>query len=386
MKLSPCWFVVLPIALQAQTYNPFGSVSSRADGLAGKIYALPENTRQLPDFNQLRPLGTIYTPEINISQRSWTDGFPGVTNRFEWFGIVYEGVITAKKRGIYTFRVVSDDGTKLFVDDKLIIDNDGIHPPGERSGQVALDGAEHRIRLHYFQGPKDYIALQLFVKYQNAEETIFPGNVLLVTPIARPLQGEQVVWHGRILDDSTHQPLPQARLLPATPEAAVVVEAAVFDWRALPGRTYAYEVQHPGYYVAHGSWASVAERKQDILLRKIRVGSTVRLENVQFKQGKAILLPGAETALQKLLTLLAEHPTMTIELAGHTDNVGDADKNLQLSQDRVAAVKAYLVRRGTAAARIRGRGYGGTRPRASNDREETRRLNRRVEFTITSIE
>ena len=198
----------------------------------------------------------------------------------------------------------------------------------------------------------------------------------------------QTVWQGRILDDSTRQPLPQALLLPAAPTPAVRVDAsAAFAWRAAPGRTYAYEVRQPGYYTVVGTWAAAtAGRQQNVLLKRIRVGSTMLLENVQFQQGKAVLLPGAEAALRKLVMLLREQPTMTIELAGHTDNVGPAEKNQQLSQGRVEVVKAYLVRQGVAAGRISGRGYGGTRPKASNAQEATRRLNRRVEFTITGLD
>ena len=80
--------------------------------------------------------------------------------------------------------------------------------------------------------------------------------------------------------------------------------------------------------------------------------------------------------------MLKENPTMEIELEGHTDNQGDADLNQKLSEDRVLAVKDYLVNKGIDKSRIMGRGWGGEKPIASNDSELTRRLNRRVEFKI----
>jgi outer membrane protein OmpA-like peptidoglycan-associated protein len=66
--------------------------------------------------------------------------------------------------------------------------------------------------------------------------------------------------------------------------------------------------------------------------------------------------------------------------------VGPPGKNVVLSQQRVQAVKTYLVRHGIAEARITGVGFGGTQPAASNDQEETRKLNRRVEFRVTGVQ
>ena len=77
---------------------------------------------------------------------------------------------------------------------------------------------------------------------------------------------------------------------------------------------------------------------------------------------------------------MLSHP---IILEGHTDGVGDAKLNLQLSVDRVNEVKRYLTTKGIGKNRIATMGYGGTRPVASNGEEETRKLNRRVEFKIT---
>ena len=73
---------------------------------------------------------------------------------------------------------------------------------------------------------------------------------------------------------------------------------------------------------------------------------------------------------------------MQIELHGHTDNVGDPTKNYQLSVDRVKEVKKYLISKGISADRIDTKAFGGTKLIADNSREETRKLNRRVEMKI----
>ena len=79
---------------------------------------------------------------------------------------------------------------------------------------------------------------------------------------------------------------------------------------------------------------------------------------------------------------MKEHPNMEIQMNGHTDNQGNAKLNVELSENRVKAVKEYLVTRGIDPHRIKGKGYGGSKPIASNSSEATRRLNRRVEMVV----
>ncbi len=117
-------------------------------------------------------------------------------------------------------------------------------------------------------------------------------------------------------------------------------------------------------------------------LQPIAVGTTVNLKSVLFKISTTELLPESYPELDVVADFLKTNPKVEIELHGHTDNRGDPRKNLQLSKDRVETVKRYLASKGVSAKRIRGKGYGGSRPIASGDSEESRRLNRRVEFTI----
>ncbi|RTQ47094.1 hypothetical protein EJV47_19550 [Hymenobacter gummosus] len=108
----------------------------------------------------------------------------------------------------------------------------------------------------------------------------------------------------------------------------------------------------------------------------------ITLNNVFFVRGKAILLPGSFPELRRLAQTLQEHPELAIRLDGHTDNVGTAAELQTLSEQRVVAVKNFLVRQGVQATRLDTRGYGGTRPVAPNDTETHKARNRRVEFVI----
>lgn len=109
-----------------------------------------------------------------------------------------------------------------------------------------------------------------------------------------------------------------------------------------------------------------------------------RLENVYFDFGKATLRPESFTALNELVDLLKAKTSMTIEVGGHTDDVGDDASNITLSQQRADAVRNYLINKGIAANRVTAKGYGETQPVASGTSDEARQQNRRTEVKILS--
>jgi len=116
----------------------FGVTVVDAYGLRGEIYLLEPWTPVLPNFKKLKPVGAVYTQQLNIAPRNFTEGFPGITDRFEWFAIDYNGHFWIEKPGKYRFLVASDDGSKLFIDGKLLIDNDGMHEILEGIGSVPV--------------------------------------------------------------------------------------------------------------------------------------------------------------------------------------------------------------------------------------------------------
>jgi OmpA-OmpF porin, OOP family len=130
---------------------------------------------------------------------------------------------------------------------------------------------------------------------------------------------------------------------------------------------------------------SVAEYKEinrDLYLVPLEVGTTIRLNNIFFDVAKATLRPESYPEIERLAELMKDNGRMQIELSGHTDNVGSDDANMKLSDDRAKAVADYLVTLGVKTERIQPKGYGETKPLGTNDTEEGRQLNRRVEFTI----
>src|SRR5690606_33039863 len=110
----------------------------------------------------------------------------------------------------------------------------------------------------------------------------------------------------------------------------------------------------------------------------MRKGERFALQNLFFEQSKSELLQESAEELDRLYNLMANNPTMEIELGGHTDRQGYRTANLKLSQQRAEAVKEYLMNRGISRKRVQAVGYGPDNPVAPNDTEENRAKNRRV--------
>jgi OmpA-OmpF porin, OOP family len=107
-----------------------------------------------------------------------------------------------------------------------------------------------------------------------------------------------------------------------------------------------------------------------------------RLDNVHFDTDKASLRPDSYTQLNELLEYLQRHPSVNIEIAGHTDNTGAAAHNLQLSRDRANTIRDFLLKKGIKASRVLAKGYGDGVPVADNATDAGRQLNRRTEVKI----
>ena len=195
---------------------------------------------------------------------------------------------------------------------------------------------------------------------------------------------------GRVLDARTKQPVPgalvKANLLgtsKTSPQFLATSRAdnsGNYQMSLLPGR---YALSAIGGLLTMSDTLTVGgSPRRDVLLSPAVVGEKVDLPSIIFAQGKATLLGSSFIELNRLAIALQAAPATEVRLEGHTDNVGPADKNQQLSEDRVAEVKRYLVGRGISENRVTTIGFGGAKPRYGNDREETRRLNRRVELVI----
>ncbi len=138
----------------------------------------------------------------------------------------------------------------------------------------------------------------------------------------------------------------------------------------------------PKVVLQKAAFVSTKEIKLDSIAYK--VGDRVTLENIFFEFDKAELLPKSKVELDKLVDIMTDYPYLKIEISGHTDNVGSAEYNKELSEARAKSVVDYLKSEDVTDVRLSYKGYGSEKPITSNATEEGRARNRRVEFLILS--
>ena len=177
-------------------------------GLIGQVYVPGITIERMPDFGALTPIYTFIAANLDVPIREYTKGFPTPKKQtvVENFAVRFRGVLAVDTPGRYTFWLLSDDGSKLYIDDTLVIDNDGIHSirrnkgrkdlsngaikaqvswhfeghfmdMGKR-GSMELTAGTHPFEIQYFQGPRYEIALQWFYQPPNSHRQIVPPEVL----------------------------------------------------------------------------------------------------------------------------------------------------------------------------------------------------------------
>lgn len=128
------------------------------------------------------------------------------------------------------------------------------------------------------------------------------------------------------------------------------------------------------------------EIRKDLLMTPLEVGTTVRLNKIFFDYNKITLREASFPELDKVVELLKLNPAIQIEIRGHTDSDGSDEYNLQLSQGRASQVREYLLGQWITSDRVIATGYGESMAEVSNDTEEGKQINRRVEFTVLKTE
>lgn len=124
--------------------------------------------------------------------------------------------------------------------------------------------------------------------------------------------------------------------------------------------------------------------EEDVEVKKMDVGSTHRLHNVNFNSDSYSITPQTKFLLVEFARFLNENKTLKVGIHGHTDSTGDDGKNLELSKKRAKAVYDFLVSSGVPPSRMKHDGYGETKPLGDNSTKKGRAENRRTEFVILS--
>ncbi|HEY0261621.1 MAG TPA: OmpA family protein, partial [Chitinophagales bacterium] len=203
---------------------------------------------------------------------------------------------------------------------------------------------------------------------------------------------------GHIFDEQTKAPiLATLELFDLSDSSGKRYSATTSDEKTgeflttLPyGRDYACAVNKEGYLFYSGNFTLKDFKgdepyKLDVYLKKVEIGKSVVLNNIFFEVSKFELREESKAELSTLVNLMKKNATMKIEVSGHTDNSGDEKENKILSESRAKSVADYLISQGIEASRITYKGYGSSKPIASNSTDAGKQQNRRTEFVVTGM-
>ena len=253
-----------------------------------------------------------------------------------------------------------------------------------RSTESLKIGRQVKGRSRPFKGWMDEIRLYKRALYDKEIELLYQQGKAAC---------EKIFVKGRVLNKNTLEPI----------QGEVVFEnmkdGSIYNKVKTNGPNAEYElILPPGMrfgcyadvedYLAENQLLSTENKvlntviERDFYVVPVEVGQSIRLNNIFFDFAKATLREDSFHELDRILPYFEKFANLKIGLGGHTDSVGSDAANQKLSEDRAKSVRDYLVSKGINADKIEVTGYGESVPVASNDTDEGRQLNRRVEFII----
>jgi outer membrane protein OmpA-like peptidoglycan-associated protein len=376
--LSALLGLLPPPLAQAQT--PAGT------GLRGDYY---EGT----DFEKFVLTRRDATIDFNWGQQPPAPGLPA-----EQFSVRWTGWLVPPVSGNYVFHVTVDDGIRLWLNDRLVLNEWRGQVQSSYTTTVALRAGEpYRLRVDYCQYSYD---TRVFVKWELPPSPTAAASswrnlwgVGDEKPAPTPISSAYLfrtnpkpAAQRAVPAPAALTPAALAASKPPAPTRSAIKKPLVAAAAVPPRKPIATTpaAQRPVPAAALPPRPSVAADSgrgtpsPTVRLATLAVGETVTLPDLHFDQGQARLLPAVRAALDGLAATLRAQPALRFEVQGHTDNIGNAELNRQLSQQRADAVCLYLTAHGVADGQLRPVGYGGTQPVADNADPAQRPRNRRV--------
>jgi outer membrane protein OmpA-like peptidoglycan-associated protein len=218
------------------------------------------------------------------------------------------------------------------------------------------------------------------------------------TAFAQAVDSTLVTAQGNIVNAETKEAVTAKITYQSLPygNKIGVINNSTYSFPMFDKERYSIIVEAPGYvtakYMLDPAEATSQKLVKDIELvhgtavvkKKHEAGHVMLLNSLIFQVAKSKIEPGSFDELDMVVNMMKENPKMVIQLEGHTDYLGDPAKNLKLSQQRVDAVKNYLIAKKISKGRVKTKAFGGTNPLSKDDTPEAHRLNRRVELRILS--
>lgn len=221
---------------------------------------------------------------------------------------------------------------------------------------------------------------------------------LFIMSLSALAQTDSLIYaEGQVLNAQTKEPITARITYQSLPygNRIGVINNSAFSFPMFDGEKYSIIVEASGYAPAKYMLDPAEANSERKVVKMIElssgeekakpahpVGEVLRLQNLIFEIGKSRIAAESFAELDMLVDMMNQHPTMIIQLEGHTDYLGNAKENLRLSQERVESVKNYLIDKKIARSRLKTKAFGGMQPLSRDNTPEAHRMNRRVEVRI----
>jgi outer membrane protein OmpA-like peptidoglycan-associated protein len=288
-----------------------------------------------------KKIGTRTDTELDFY---WNFESPMLGMAAESFSIRWVGKLTAPESGKFIISLTVDDGCRMWLDNKQIIDAWGLHDKVHFSNYANLEkGKSYDIKIEYFNGTREGM---IDLKWQLPSEKPLFGNTFG--------NNEKTISPKYFTNDAVK---------------SIPIERKTTTNTKVEPKKIAIK--------------PTSNTPKIVTLPRLPHKDTVQKytpKNILFDKGKTVMIGDSEAELDRLAAMLSRYPTAQLSIEGHTDNIGDVAMNQTLSEQRAEAVKSYLTQKGIAFSRLTAKGFGGSRPIYKEGNEK----NRRVEFIVKS--
>ena len=209
------------------------------------------------------------------------------------------------------------------------------------------------------------------------------------------LEHKSIYLTGNIYDEESKEPLEANielyQLGANAPTAIFASDAVTGEYFSIlnESSSIVLYIDKKGYLFQSQTFEVKAESdnsiRKDIYLKPIKKGNSIRLSNIFFEFNSASLTEDSKTELNKIIWFLTENPGTKIFISGHTDDQGSDEYNMNLSEKRAKAVYNFLINHDINHDRLTYKGFGESKPISSKTDEKSRKLNRRIEFSIEEM-
>lgn len=317
---------------------------------------------------------------------NWDRRSPGKGLSRSYYSIRWTGKLLAPATGEYQFFAKVNDGIRVWVGNRKVLDSWQLNSYKHYSGNIVLEaGQYYDLRVDYFNAIEWGEIILFWERPTDSKSALNP-----FAESGEPITAEYFFQKSPPVTAIPKPAKISDTKIPAA-VAAVPQPVATTSKPALPKKLKIAKPKPilnpppPKKITVNDTLAALPSFVRERVPEPgpdIKPGVTLILPTIQFEQSSYVLLPESSTELNKLVQVMKANAQWHIHIAGHTDNVGDPRLNLALSEQRAKVVATYLTRRGIADERITKSGFGSKQPLTDNTTEGERSKNRRVEITI----